>query len=216
VSRRGFTLLEVLAAVAVLALAYSVLAGTAMQGLANEGEAHRRLRASLRADLEISAIEAGLAAASPPLGANEVEEEDYTVAVEVRPFDLGAFALAGPAPQAGAERGAARPDEAAPQASPETGGVQASGPPFQLLTAAPGAPPPLLEIVVSVRGMEGSFEQAVTRTTFSADPATVQQAVASLPGAGGETAENAAADAAAQDPDQLGPEPSEAEGELER
>jgi prepilin-type N-terminal cleavage/methylation domain-containing protein len=209
VRRQGFTLLEVLAAVAVLALSYTVLAGTAMQGLANEGEAHRRLRASLLADLEMSGIEAGLAAAAPPLGVTEGEQEDFVISIEVRPFDLGAFALAGPE---NAAQG-----RAAPRAEPsaESAAGAGAGPPFQLLTAPPGAPSPLLEIIVRVSWMEGTFEQAVTRTTFSADPVAVQQAVASLPGAGGEEAANAEVDAAAQDPGELSPEPDDAEAEPE-
>jgi len=182
-SRRGFTLLEVLAAVAVLAIAYTVLAGTAMQGLANEGEAHRRLHASLLADLQLSEIEAGLAAGAPPAPVQETELEDYTLSVEVLPYDLADFAAA--AQELLAEkRGAPRPT--APDGA-------AAGPPLQLLSAAPGAPPPLFQVVVHVRWVEGAFEREVTRTTFTADPVAVQQAVATLPGAGGENAGEGAA-----------------------
>ena len=198
-TRRGFTLIEVLAAVAVLALTYTVLAGTAMQGLANEGESHRRLRASLLADLQLSEIEVGLATGLPRDA--ETELDDYTLAVEVRPFDLHAFALAANE-KATQERGA-------PRAAPDGAG----GPPFQLLTAAPGAPSPHLEIIVHVRWIEGAFEQEVTRTTFAADPVAVQQAVAALPGAGGEqgAGETAPADSA-QQPGELTPAPGEDAG----
>lgn len=209
--RRGFTLLEVLAAVAVLALAYSVLAGTAMQGLANEGEAHRRLRASLLADLQLSEIEAALAAGTPPAPVPETELDDYTLSVEVLPYDLADFATA--AQQQVAET------RAAPR--PPTGGAAdaaAAGPPLQLLSAAPGAPPPLFEVIVHVRWVEGAFEREVTRTTFTADPIAVQQAVATLPGAGGEDAggkESAAPDAEPQPGEQAAPpseEPDDFEG----
>ncbi len=176
---RGFTLLEVLAAIAVLALVYTALAQAAMQGLAHEGDASRRLRASLLADQVLSEIEAQLAAnVAPSVGLTETEDEDqaYAIAVEVRPFDLGAFALAA-AETAAAQRGQPGVGEA-PNA--------AGGPALQLLTAPPGAPPPLLEIDVTVRWLEGADEQLVTRTTFAADPAIVGAALASLPSAGAE------------------------------
>lgn len=199
--RRGFTLLEVLAAVAVLALSYTVLAGTAMQGLANEGEAHRRLRASLLADLQITEIESALVAAAPPVGVTETELEDYVISVESRPFDLGAFALSGQVEDA---PGSARRGEGA---AVPPGGAEAagSGPPFALLAAAPGAPSPLFEIIVRVSWMEGGYEREVTRTTFAADPVMVQQAVASLGGSG---------DAAAA-PDGEAPAPDADAAELE-
>lgn len=205
--RGGFTLLEVLAAVAVLALSYTVLAGTAMQGLANEGESHRRLRASLLADLQIGEIESALAAAAPPVGVTETELEDYVISVESRPFDLGAFALAGrvegaPGSAAGGEGAAVPPGGTAPGGA----GAPGSGPPFQLLTAAPGAPSPLYEVIVRVSWMEGGYEREVTRTTFAADPVAVQQAVASLGGAGEDGAAPQDGDAPAADPNAMEPE----------
>jgi prepilin-type N-terminal cleavage/methylation domain-containing protein len=167
----GFTLLEVLAAIAVLALVYTALARAAMQGLAHEGDASRRLEASLLADQVLSEIEAQLAAGvAPQAGLTESEHEAYAIAVEVRPFDLGAFALAA-AEAAEATRGAPKTsDEPQPQ----------GGAALQLLTGAPGAPAPLLEIDVSVRWLEGADEQVVTRTTFAADPATVAAALGGL------------------------------------
>jgi len=47
---RGFTLLEVLAAVAILAVWFILIAGTAMQGLRAEGISRRRLEAAMIAD----------------------------------------------------------------------------------------------------------------------------------------------------------------------
>jgi prepilin-type N-terminal cleavage/methylation domain-containing protein len=168
--RRGFTLLEVLAAVAVLALVYTALAQAAMQGLSHEGDASRRLEASLLADLSLAEIEGQLAAGiAPAVGLLEAEEGDFAVKIDVRPFDLGAFAL-----QAG--------DAAAALLGEGTGleGAQQGTPAFQLLTSQPGAPAPLLEIEVRIGWVEGGFEQEVTRTTFAADPATVAAALASL------------------------------------
>ena len=59
----GFTLLEVMAAVAILAIAYISLGSGGMQGLQHEGEARRKLQASLLADSVLSEIEAGIAPA---------------------------------------------------------------------------------------------------------------------------------------------------------
>lgn len=174
--RRGFTLLEVLAAVAVLALVYTALAGSAMQGLANEGESYRRLRACMLADLTLSQIEAGLEAAAPPIDETETEVEDYVVSTSVKPFDLVPFALAVQEQNTGKRK--------------IVKGVEAGAtPPYELLSVPSGArTAPLLEIVVRVRWLEGVYEREVTRTTFASDPVLVQQAVAALPGAGGEPA----------------------------
>jgi prepilin-type N-terminal cleavage/methylation domain-containing protein len=179
--RRGFTLLEVLAAVAVLAIVYTVLAGSAMQGLANEGESYRRLQASLIADRYLAGIEASLAAGAPELGVTESEEGDFAVAVETRPFDLAALAAA--AQETDGVRGA----------RPTGGEAVGGGVPFQLLVAPrDGTPPPLVEVQIAVRWLEGNQEQMVTRTTFASDP----RVVAPLAGAlGGEAKKPGADDA---------------------
>jgi hypothetical protein len=172
----------VLAAIAVLALVYTALARAAMQGLAHEGDASRRLRASLLADRFLGEIEAGLeAGVAPPIGLTETEEEEYAISVDVRPSEvLGEFAAA-TAEQLAAVRRAPGVGEA-----PQPQG----GPSLQLLVAPPGAPPPLREIEVTVRWLEGADEQQVTRTTFAADPAIVSAALGSLSpsdaGAGGD------------------------------
>jgi prepilin-type N-terminal cleavage/methylation domain-containing protein len=189
-SPAGFTLLEVLAAIAVLALVYTALARAAMQGLAHEGDASRRLQASLIADQVLGEIEAQLAAGvAPPAGRTETEQEDFGVSVEVRPFDLGAFALAA-AENAAAERGA----PSVGQAPQPTG-----GPALQLLTAPAGAPSPLFEVDVRVRWLEGQEEQEVSRTSFGADPATVAAALGEL-GPGDAAGEDAGADDAGAAP----------------
>jgi hypothetical protein len=83
----------VLAAVAILGIVYTLLADWAIQGLMAEGEAQRRLEASLLADRRLSQLEATIeAGAAPPLGVTEAEEEGFTLKVEVVPLDL---ALAG-------------------------------------------------------------------------------------------------------------------------
>lgn len=191
--RRGFTLLEVLAAVAVLAIVYTVLAGSAMQGLANEGESYRRLQASLIADRQLAGIEVGLAAATPDLGVIEGEEGDFTIAVETRAFDLSALAAA------------AQTTEGVRGAQPTGGEAVGGGVPFQLLVEPrDGTPPPLVEIQIAVRWLEGNVEQMVTRTTFAAD----QRVVGPIAGAlGGE------ATAPGSDDDEAGDDESGTEAE---
>lgn len=172
-TRGGFTLLEVLAAVAVLALVYTALAQAAMQGLSHEGDASRRLEASLLADQALAEIEGQLAVGTaPPVGLTEAEQEEFAIRVEVRPFDLGAFAL-----QAGEAAAALRGEAEGVE------GAQPGAPSFQLLTAQPGGPSPLLEIEIRVAWVEGGFEQEVTRTTFAAEPAVVAAAMEPLAGA---------------------------------
>jgi prepilin-type N-terminal cleavage/methylation domain-containing protein len=201
--RRGFTLLEVLAAVAVLALVYTALAQAAMQGLSHEGDASRRLEASLLADLALAEIEGQLAAGTAPaLGLVEAEEGDFAVKIDVRPFDLGAFAL-----QAGDAAATLRGE------GTDLEGAQPGTPAFQLLTSQPGAPAPLLEIEVRIGWVEGGFEQEVTRTTFAADPATVAAALASLApseeaGAADEGGEEGAGEPGEQPPPQPNDEDS--------
>jgi prepilin-type N-terminal cleavage/methylation domain-containing protein len=166
--RRGFTLLEVMAAVAVLALVYTALASAAMQGLSQEGEARRRLHASLLADQLLAGVEAQLAGGvAPAAGATEGDEGDFTWTIDVQGYDgLGSFA-AGVSDAAAKERGepARRADQQAP------------APADALLIAAPGQPPPLLVIAVHVRWTEGFQELEVTRTTFASDPAAVAAAL---------------------------------------
>ena len=85
----GFTLLEVLAAVAVLGIVYVVVAQGAIEGLQTQGDAGRRLRASLLADRTLSELELAVAAgAAPEIGETQASEEDFAVVVEVAPFDL--------------------------------------------------------------------------------------------------------------------------------
>jgi len=85
---RGFTLLEVMAAVALLGILYTVLARVAIEGLRAEGESARRLEASLLADSEIAdsftTLEGGVV--MPDVGHSEKAEGDFTVALDVALF----------------------------------------------------------------------------------------------------------------------------------
>lgn len=145
-SRVGFTLLEVLVAVGVLALLYTVLAGAAMQGLRAEGESARELRASLLADRVLAELEPNLEVGIvPPVGREEREEEDYVVEVEVSALEL---ALPARGPIEKGERDARTPS---------------------LLGGSRGAAGPLRRVEVRVAWSEGLFEREVRRTSFGLD-----------------------------------------------
>jgi prepilin-type N-terminal cleavage/methylation domain-containing protein len=189
VTRRGFTLLEVLAAVALLVIVYTLLASSAMQGNANEGENVRRLAASLLADRTLAGIEIQLAQQPPDLGVQEMTEGIFEIAVETRALDLSDFAAAA--------------QEATPRGTSPGGGERSTEGAFQLL-AAPrdqGASP-LVEIQVAVRWMEGHIERMVTRTTFAADARVVGPLVQALAGEQASAAEQQAAEEGKEDAEQ--------------
>jgi prepilin-type N-terminal cleavage/methylation domain-containing protein len=81
----GFTLIEVLAAVALLGILYAVLARVAIEGLRAEGDSMRRLGAALLADERMTDL---IGATAPPLGHSETIEGDYTLRLDVTPFAL--------------------------------------------------------------------------------------------------------------------------------
>ena len=91
---RGFTLLEVLGAVAILGIWYFILAALATDGLMHEGQNLRRLRAGIIADRVLAELEAINLDGSVPEPMNEIEraegEEDeiYEIQKEVSVFTL--------------------------------------------------------------------------------------------------------------------------------
>jgi hypothetical protein len=174
----GLTLLEVLGAVALLGILYTVLAGSAVEGLRSEGDSRRRLAASLRADELMVEIELSLdSGAAPPLGATSVEEEGFTVVTEVRAFEPPpAREAAGPSsgkPRSLAARHAAEGREEAPSLFAKP--------------AAPTTPPALRSIDVVVRWEDGVHEREVRRTTYAVDAQAIEEAFASLEGSPSES-----------------------------
>jgi prepilin-type N-terminal cleavage/methylation domain-containing protein len=88
-AKNGFTLVEVMAAVLVLGLLYTVLASSAMRGLRSEGIDRRRADAEMIADRELTEIETALANGAPlEDGLLEREQEPYKVSSDVEPFDV--------------------------------------------------------------------------------------------------------------------------------
>jgi len=156
-SSRGFTLLEVLAAVAILAIWYMVMASIATQGLRAEGESQRRLRASLLADSILVDLESNqVLGVAPPVQTEEEEHGDFTVRTEVEPYSLE---FAGP------------PDGANPEGRPE--------PALQKLVQTSGESL-LRKIRVEVVWWEGSDERRVSRESFALDLTPVLDDLAAL------------------------------------
>ena len=79
----GFTLIEVLGAVALLAILYTTLSTVAIRGLRSEGESQRMLEASMLADWELSEFELELeTGAAPEIGITEGDgTSSYTMVV---------------------------------------------------------------------------------------------------------------------------------------
>ena len=157
-AERALTLLEVMAAVAILGIVYTLLAKAATQGVRSEADSRNRMQASLLADETLAEIETRLAAGEAlQLELTEEEDEDtgFRVSVEVTPFDLAAELagkLAGAAPEAPS------------------------------VPRMPGAEAPSLVQRVEVRVVwdDGIFERSAERVTFAFDTQAAQTLASSL------------------------------------
>ena len=153
----GFTLLEVLAAVAILAIWYMVMASIATQGLRAEGESQRRLRASLLADSLIVDLESNqILGIAPPVQEEEEAIGEFVVRTLVEPYRLEF-----PRP----------PDDPNPNGPPEAA--------LQKLVQGSGESL-LLTVRVEVRWWEGVTERVVSRETFALDLVPVLADLANL------------------------------------
>jgi len=86
-ARRGFTLIEVLAAVAFVGLVFTALSRSATVGIISEGDNRRRMEAAMLADAEMTRIEIGLQNLQIPAeGTTEQEIDDFLVVTEVTPW----------------------------------------------------------------------------------------------------------------------------------
>jgi prepilin-type N-terminal cleavage/methylation domain-containing protein len=154
-TRAGFTLLEVLAAAAVVGAAFTVVAKANIQGLRAEGTAGRRLEASLLADRVLSELEVQLMiGTAPQVGRDERDMEGFNVLVEVAPL---AIVLADLPPEL-AESAALSDNRAGPTL---------------LAKESSGAVTPLRHVHIAVGWTEGASEQQVVRDTFVFDAASV-------------------------------------------
>lgn len=155
-SDAGFTLFEVLGAVAILAIVYTTLSGVAIHWLRSEGESKRMLEASLIADWEVSEFELELdTGAAPELGVTESEDEDgLTVTWEVTPLQTKLFKTALEREQERAAGNTAIPT--APIPTTQTVATDAAAPAF-------------LQLELRVSWFEAGEERSVTRTLFAVD-----------------------------------------------
>lgn len=164
ISERGFTLFEVLGAVALLAIVYSTLATVAIRGVRSESESRRTLEASLRADWELAQFELQIDGGGvPELGTRESEEgeDGLIVTWEVTPFT----------PQFGG----AFPADLFAVDSVVSGG---SGGLAELFESSDAGAPPFLQILLTVSWQEGAFQRSVTRTAYMVDQAVASEQVA--------------------------------------
>ena len=160
----GFTLLEVLAAVAILAIAYSQLGSSGIQGLQHEGEARRRILASLLADSLMTEIESMIeTGAAPPIGEDEEERDGFRITRKVEPFTVDVPEEQGPGgKRIGKARSRLGGDKgAAPQPT--------AGPSLLGGEKGRGAASPLRRIEVRVAWDEGFGERSTARVTYALD-----------------------------------------------
>lgn len=153
-ARRGFTLIEVLGAVAVMGVSYVLLATVALQSLRAIGESQRRIEASLLADERLAEIELAAEMGNLiELRDEEFEEEPFVIRIEV--LDMA-------------------------ELYPPQGTVEQARDLIDLLAAeaaGPFAPHRdsnwllgyLREIHIRVAWQEGADEEVVTRTAFIYD-----------------------------------------------
>jgi type II secretory pathway pseudopilin PulG len=148
--RGAFTLFEVLAAVLIFGLVYTVLAEVAIKSVYAEGDTHRRLTASLIADRVLFEHETQLdQGVAPEFGETEVEEDIYRIRTSVTPFD-GSVLLP-------------------PTEGPNPTGEPATAAPSLLAANDPSGAGMLLTLAVEVSWTDGLSERSLRRTTYGLD-----------------------------------------------
>lgn len=160
-ARRGFTLFEVMAAVLILGLMYTMLAQSAIEGVRSEGISRRRMEASLLADEWLSDLETAMQTGqTPPIGQTEEEVDDFTVRIDIAPFDATAL-LSEDIDIAEGAKG--------------------------LLDASGDAPLRLIDLRVAWLEIDREFE--VRRTTFAYDSAALAELASGRQSSGGQNEE---------------------------
>jgi hypothetical protein len=148
--RGAFTLFEVLAAVLIFGLVYTVLAEVAIKSVYAEGDTHRRLTASLIADRVLLEHEAQIdQGVAPEFGQTELEEDIYRIRTSVTPFD-GSILLP-------------------PTEGPNPAGGPAAAAPSLLAANDPSGAAMLFTLAVEVSWTDGLFERSLGRTTYGLD-----------------------------------------------
>ena len=170
----GFSLLEVLGAIAILGIWFAIISEIAMLGLRNEGRSHRAMLASLVADQVLVEMEIGMLSGEfPEVATDEQQRDGYTVLTIVEPYDLQL-----PEPVNAKSK---------PGGGPAARGGQPGSPFKRLGGGSPGAESPLLRVTIEVIWFEGNSEDSVSRETFAVDLSQAQQALTELAARSGET-----------------------------
>jgi prepilin-type N-terminal cleavage/methylation domain-containing protein len=194
---RGFTLLEVMAAVLVLGLIYTVLAEAAIRGLRSEGISRRRVEASLIADRFLADLESQVELGQVPASGQDQQDVDvFHVGIRVESFD--------PTPIldtiAQIEKQRSRPErrkntaDQTKASSMEVGAPTAGAPTEDLLAKPrPGQDGRLRRIDVAVTWQDGGREERVLRTTFAFDTTGLEELFPDKANAGDQDAAAAAA-----------------------
>jgi len=156
-ANRGLTLFEVMAAVAVMGLVYTLLAQAAIQGIRAEGENQRRLEASLLADQFITDVEDMIASGdAPPVGRSEEEDDPFLVTLSVEELDMKTLL-------APVDRATDREESAVF----ETG----------------DGPGRFRSVVIEVSWLEAGYDRVIRRTTYAFDSTGLETLLAAA-GAG--------------------------------
>jgi len=165
-AEQGFTLLEVLAAVLIFAIWFTVIATAVTQGISRESEGRLRLEASLLADHVLADIETQvLLGGVPVLDGSAYSDDVFEVIIEQEPLSLSSM-LGGTLPPALAELGTAVP-----------GGLQGLG-------GAAGAGGLVSQIRVDVLWGDELDALGVTRITYAVDPVALEALAANAPAQG--------------------------------
>lgn len=150
----GFTLMEVLGAIAILGISYMMLATSSIDGLRLIGESTRRSDASLLADRLLAQIELMAEIGQPiDIGFDEWKEEPFTVVVEI--LDL-------------AEEFSDIDNEIESEDLLEFLAIEANGP-FSEFRDSNWLLGYLREVRISVEWREGAKEITVSRTAYIYD-----------------------------------------------
>jgi len=181
--RGGFSLLEVMGAVALLGLMFTIAASLAMTTVVREGTAMRRMEAAMIADEEIARMEAlTISGSAPEDTSDEREEGEFIVEIIVYPIPLPTI----------------------PLGDPSAGGALGVGFDIgsQLGIPANSLEGLLKQIDVRVSWIDGNSERSVSRTTYAFDLAAWAAIAPETPG--GSAAGGGSGDADSADGSQRG------------
>lgn len=155
-SETALTLLEVMAAVALLGILYAYLAKAASQGILTTGDSRWRLEASLLLDEEFAALERQLGDGAPiDVGSTEEERDLFTIERISEPLALPLELLEEPA----------------------------EGSALSLLSGANTVEEPglLRRVTLRVSWFDGIHDQFLERTTFAVDISSLPLPTGTLP-----------------------------------